>query len=160
VKEFKIRHPKFKINTMNWGNKLLLVFAIFGAGMSYLVYRCMHVPVSLVSKEYYQEEVAYQQVIDSRGKADALSGKVQLTQDNQAISLALPADMKHRVITGNVVLYCPSNVRYDRSFTLHTDTATTRLLSKKALVPGNYIVKVSWQASGVSYYNEQPLAIQ
>jgi len=145
---------------MNWGNKLLLVFAIFGGGMSYLVYRCMHVPVSLVSKEYYQEEVAYQQVIDSREKADALSGKVTLTQDNQAISLALPADMKQRAITGNMVLYCPSNGRYDRSFALQTDTAAMQSFSKKALVPGNYIVKISWQAAGVNYYHEQPFAIQ
>jgi hypothetical protein len=68
--------------------------------------------------------------------------------------------MKHRSVTGNVVLYCPSNIRYDREFALQTDTAATQSFSKKALIPGNYIVKVSWQAAGVNYYHEQPLTIQ
>ncbi|WP_167290522.1 FixH family protein [Paraflavitalea devenefica] len=144
---------------MNWGNKLILVFIGFGAMMSFMVYRCMKVPVNLVSKEYYRDEIAYQEEIDSRAKTNALSGKVILLESKEAIGLTLPAEMKYRKVEGNIVLYCPADARYDRQFVLQTDSAASQLLSKETLAPGSYVVKISWKTDGANYYSEEPLTI-
>ncbi len=144
---------------MNWGNKLILIFIAFGAMMSYLVYRCMKVPVNLVSKEYYREEIAYQEVIDSRKNTGMLSTALQLTEDKETIGLTLPAEMKHKKTAGKILLYYPANAKYDRQFSLQTDTAAFQSLSKETLIPGNYIVKISWQSDGTHYYSEQPFTI-
>jgi hypothetical protein len=144
---------------MSWGNKLLLVFIAFGSMMSFMVYRCLQVPVNLVSKEYYRDEIAYQQVIDSREKTNALEGKVNFSQDATSIAISLPAEMKHKPLNGNILLYCPANMRNDRQFNLVTDSAASQLLSKQSLVPGNYVVKISWQSGNTSYYSEEPLTI-
>jgi hypothetical protein len=144
---------------MNWGNKLILVFIAFGVMMSYLVYRCMKVPVNLVSKEYYREEIAYQEVIDSRKNASTLGSNIQLTQNKETIGLTLPAGMKHKKTAGKILLYYPANAKYDRQFTLQTDTAAFQALNKETLMPGNYVVKITWQADGTNYYSEQPFII-
>lgn len=144
---------------MNWGNKLILVFIVFGAMMSYMVYRCMKVPVNLVSKEYYREEIAYQEVIDSRKNTNMLSTTVQLTENKETIGLTLPPEMKHKKPEGNILLYYPANARYDKQFPLQTDSAAFQSLSKEALMPGNYVVKITWQAGGTNYYSEQPITI-
>ena len=49
---------------MNWGNKLLITFLVFGAGISFLVYRSMHTNFELVEKDYYKSELRYQEIID------------------------------------------------------------------------------------------------
>ena len=71
---------------MNWGNKILVVFVAFGSMISYMVYRCVKTPVNLVSEQYYKDELAYQNVIDGTKRANALSGKLELAQEDNGIS--------------------------------------------------------------------------
>jgi len=78
------------------------VFGVFGGMMSYMTYRCMHTPVDLVTKEYYKDELGYQQVIDARQKADALSEKVELRQTGQVITVVLPQEMRNAAVTGSI----------------------------------------------------------
>jgi len=49
---------------MNWGNKLVLVFIVFGAFIGYLVYQAVNTKYDLVSKDYYKDELRYQEKID------------------------------------------------------------------------------------------------
>lgn len=144
---------------MNWGNKLILVFIGFGTMMSFMVYRCMKVPVNLVSKEYYRDEIAFQEVIDSRAKTNALGSKIKLSETKNAIGLTLPDEMKQQKVEGKILLYYPANARYDRQFVLQTDSAAFQSLSKETLVPGKYVIKISWKSAGINYYSEEPFTI-
>ena len=75
---------------MNWGNKLLITFIIFGAGIFYLVYRSMHTNFELVEKDYYKSELHYQQVIDGSNRAGELNSPVKFEQREKYIFLQLP----------------------------------------------------------------------
>ena len=141
---------------MNWGNKLILVFLVFGAGISYMVYRCMQTPVDLVSTRYYSDELAYQRVIDGTRRANALSGKVQLTQAGAGIRLRLPAEMKGKPVRGSVQFYCPNDATRDRDILLRPDAGGVQDIPAGELAPGRYVVKVSWESGGADYFNEQP----
>lgn len=145
---------------MNWGNKLLLVFAAFGGMISYLVYRCMQTPVDLVNKEYYRDELVYQQVIDGSQKANALSGKLKLQQEAGRISLQLPEEMKNTGIKGTIFFYCPSDAAKDRHLLLQTDSAARQEIGGGELQPGHYTLKVQWESKGVHYFTEQPFIRQ
>jgi hypothetical protein len=149
---------------MNWGNKLLLVFAAFGGMISYMVYRCMQTPVDLVNKEYYRDELVYQEVIDGSKKANALSGKLKLRQEAGIISLQLPEEMKNTGtgLKGNIFFYCPSDVTKDRHIILQPDSAARQEITTgdKALLPGHYTVKVQWENKGIRYFTEQPFLVQ
>ena len=145
---------------MNWGNKLIVVFIIFGGMISYMVYRCMQTPVNLVSEQYYKDELAYQQVIDGTRQANALSGKVQLAMVDGAIRIDMPSEMRGRAVRGTIFFYCPSDISRDRRFPLQTDIAGGQALGKGWVPGGHYTVKISWQTGGVNYFMEQPLVIQ
>jgi hypothetical protein len=140
---------------MNWGNKLLLVFVVFGSGISYMVYRCMRTPVDLVSAEYYKDELAYQHVIDGTRQADALSGKVQLVSMGGRIRLLLPAEMRDKPVTGTIQFYCPYDETRDRNIPLHADAEGVQDIPPGQVTPGNYTVKVSWETGSTGYYHEQ-----
>ncbi|HLZ89362.1 MAG TPA: FixH family protein [Puia sp.] len=144
---------------MNWGNKLLLVFVVFGGGISYMVFRCMQTPVDLVSKDYYRDELSYQQVIDGASKANALSEDIRIGNTPTGIRLELPAEMKHRSVTGSIRFYCAADAGRDREITLDPDGEGGQDIPRSALIPGRYTVSISWRSAGVGYFSQQPYVI-
>lgn len=145
---------------MNWGNKLMLVFVAFGGFMSFMVYRCMQAPVNLVAKEYYRDELAYQQVINGKAAANGLAGKVNVLQQGDSVLVQLPAAMQARSVNGSVLFYCAADSRRDRRFDLAINNDALWSLSKDSLLPGRYVVKVSWEAGAKHYYAEEPFTFQ
>jgi hypothetical protein len=151
---------KLKLLHMNWGNKLILVFIVFGGMISYMVYRCMQTPVNLVSEQYYKDELAYQQVIDGTKQANALSGKVGLAMVPAGIRVDLPQEMRGKPVKGMIFFYCPSDVASDRRIPLGMGTTGEQEIVKGMVPIGHYTVKVSWETGGVHYFMEQPFVIQ
>jgi hypothetical protein len=144
---------------MNWGNKLLLTFLVFGAGMTFLVYRSLKTNYELVEPDYYKTELAYQQVIDASNRANGLSSPVVLQQTEQGILLRLPEEMKNTMITGNILFYCAYDETRDKKLALTPAVDGTQLFSKEMLPAGSYTVKISWKQSEKSYYAEKILTI-
>lgn len=143
---------------MNWGHKIIVVYAVFVAGMLFLAFKSSRQNTDLVSEDYYAKELVYQQKIDEVKRTTALSAPVQITLVNKEVSIQFPKDFATKKITGEVSLYCPSDEKKDRTqpFTV-TDAAVNMVL------PGNYhglhYVKLSWTAEGITYYYEQKIFI-
>ena len=144
---------------MNFGNKLLLVFAAFAGLLSYMTYRCFAVPVDLVSTEYYKDEISYQEIIDGTKNANALNGKTVVLESNGTVTIQLPAEMKGHLVKGTILFYSPSQIENDRHVTLTTDNDAKQLIDAKTLKKGNYTVKIDWKESANHYYAERPLTI-
>lgn len=145
---------------MNWGNKLLVVFIAFAGLMSYLVYRCTQVPVNLVTKEYYRDELKYQDVIDGTQKANRLSTRVSLVQDEKHIVIRFPPEMKRSPVSGTIIFYCAADAGKDRAVQLQLDSSAKQQLDIRTFIPGNYIVKLKWQSDRNDYYSEQPFLVR
>jgi hypothetical protein len=133
---------------MNWGNKLLLTFIVFGAGMTYMVYRSLSTNYELVEKDYYNQELRYQQVIDGTNLANQLSSSVKIEQTDSGISLELPTEMKNKEISGEILFYCAYDQKKDKKFPLQPDMDGVQLFESSAISPGNYIVKINWNDEG------------
>ena len=140
--------------TISWGNKLLIVFVVFAANIGYMVYRCTQTNVDLVTKEYYKDELAYQNVIDGTQKANALSTAVTIQKKEKEIVVQFPAEMKNQALTGTVYFYCASNQRNDRTIPLNG--TLQQAINANLFSRGNYIVKVNWRAGNTQYYHELP----
>lgn len=144
---------------MNWGNRLLLVFIVFGLGMSYLAYRAMNTDFELVESDYYKQELGYQQVIDGTAKANKLSSAIQLVQSGDGIVLQLPAEMNNKKIEGDIWFYCAYDSKKDRKLSIETDTNGKQLLKESVVEPGNYTVKINWKDDQNKYYTEKFLTV-
>ncbi len=137
----------------------MIVFIGFAGMMSYMVYRCTQTPVDLVAKEYYRDELAYQDIIDGTKKANALSARISVTQDSGRITIQFPPEMQHRSIKGNILFYCTADAKKDRTMELRLDEAGKQQLDARTFFPGNYVVKIKWESSRDHYYTEQPFII-
>lgn len=145
---------------MNWGNKLLITFIVFAGMMSTLVYKALHTDFELVEKEYYKSELKFQEVIDGTNRANALNGGIKLSQQNDVVSLQLPAEMKGATIQGNIWFYCSYNARQDKKFVMKVNSDAIQEFPAGAVRPGNYLVKVSWEKDGLNYYTEKGVQVQ
>jgi hypothetical protein len=144
---------------MNWGNRLLVTFIVFGTGIFYLVYRSMNTNFELVEKEYYKSELRYQDVIDGSNRANALSTTVKLEQTSDGLILQLPDEMKDQVISGTVLFYCAYDASQDRKFVIKINAGGSQQFEKGQINPGSYTVKIDWNTNGKNYYTEKTITI-
>lgn len=140
---------------MSWGNRILLVIIVFVVLMGYLVYNSVNTRYELVSNEYYKDELNFQQVIDGSKKAQELSSPASLTNSTDLVTLQLPAEMKGLNVKGDLHFYCPTDQTKDVRFPLSIDTSAKQVIGLDKILPGNYQVKISWEANGIFYYAEQ-----
>jgi hypothetical protein len=146
--------------TLNCGHKITLAFTVFVLLMGTLVYKSLKTDFQLVTKDYYKDELAYQQVIDGSNRANRLSSKVQVAQLNNELIVQLPAEMNGKTITGNIWLYCSSDDTKDRRLELSVDKTGKQVIDGKQILPANYLFKITWKADELNYYNEQQLELK
>lgn len=139
---------------ISWGNRILAVILVFIAGMGYLVYRSINTNYDLVSQEYYKDELEYQKVIDGTNRAGTLGNPASLSQTDSGILLRLPQEMQGKTVSGTVYFYCATDVKKDRKLALNVNAAAEQLIPAEKLAPGNYTVKISWEAGNLNYYSE------
>lgn len=143
---------------MNWGNKLILVFVAFAALIATLVYKAVNTKFDLVSKDYYTDELRYQDKIDGIKNANAISA-VTIQQNADALEISLPAEMKGKTVSGELWLYCPTDAGKDRRIKIDANTAAIFRIPKNQLVKGNFMARLNWEAEKAKYYTEKALNI-
>lgn len=140
-------------NNMNPGKWIVVVFILFAAFIGTLVTVCMREDISLVAKDYYTQELAYQDQISRMNNAASLAEKPQVTVTLDFIRVTF--DSLSFIERGKLDLFCPSDAKMDRSFeiTVSDDQAFTYPLS--GLKSGMYRVKLLWSMDGKDYYQEE-----
>lgn len=143
---------------MSWGNKLVIVFIVFAGLMATLVYKATNTKYELVSKEYYKDELRFQDKIDGVNNASKLSS-VSVSQDAEQLVLNLPKEVKGLSSKGEIWLYCSTDEKKDKKIPLQVDDSGRQYIMKNTLAKGNYQLKLNWNANGTAYYTEQNLTI-
>ena len=77
---------------MNWGHKILIVYAVFVGGMLFLAFKSSKQNVDLVTEDYYAKELQYQQKIDELKRTASLSAPVNFEVVNHALTIRFPKD--------------------------------------------------------------------
>jgi len=144
---------------MTWGNKLLVAFLFFGALIGTLVYKCMSQNFELVSKDYYKDELRYQDKIDGTNNANKLSN-VQLAQTDREVSIRLPKELDGLAVNGEAWFYCATNSLNDRKIPVQVNEEGLMKVEKSKLAKAHYQVKLNWQNGDEKFYNEQNFEVR
>lgn len=145
--------------TLNWGHKLTIVFIAFAAFIFFLVYKTTQSHFDLVSKDYYKDELAYQQVIDGTNLANKLSSSIQVQQQKDQISIQFPQEMKQKKAEGTIFFYCSADSKKDKKINIQLSEEAVQVIPAKEILPGKYVLKINWTTENQNYYNEQPVTV-
>lgn len=144
---------------MNWGARIAILYMSFVALIVTLVYRSMHEKFDLVTKDYYGEEIRYQEVIDAGKNQAALSAPVHFTQNGKEMTLIFPKEFQGKQMKGTVQFYSAVNAQWDKTFEVNIDDAKAAV-SIADMRPARYTVKLKWDEHNKLYYQETTLKIQ
>ncbi|MEP7237532.1 MAG: FixH family protein [Ferruginibacter sp.] len=141
---------------MNWGTKILIVYAVFISGILLMVFKSSTQKTDLVTTDYYAKELKYQDKIEEMNRVSALSAPVEYLVKDNSLIINFPKDFAGKKLAGEAVLYCPSDEDKDvkKNFSLQDEPL-------QILIPatGNrvYELHLSWQGGGVNYYFEKKI---
>lgn len=144
---------------MNWGYKIIFVYAIFVAGIVFMVVKSSFQNVDLVRPDYYEAELKYQETIDATQRANALSTKLKLTINDDTLKFVFPQEIRNTVAVANIWLYCIADVKKDVNKVFSVVDANLNM-PLPAINKGLHDVKVSWEWNGQTYFSEQKIFIQ
>jgi hypothetical protein len=115
----------------------------------------------LVTADYYEKEIRYQQHLDTLNRSQAVAMQAVVTYEpaTNQIVITLPAATATGV-TGKIKLYRPSDARLDRESPLALDAAGTQRLDATKLQPGLWKVRVQWTAAGQEYFVDQSVIVK
>ena len=147
-----------KLFIMNWGYKILLVYIIFITGIMFLVFKSSSQKMDLVTTDYYAKELKYQQKIDAMKNVHQLSDTVKYEMNEGKLTIVFPKDFAGKKITGDVLLYCPSDEDKDVTQNFSVQDLSV-IIPVHVYNKGLYELQLSWQANETSYYFEKKLVI-
>jgi hypothetical protein len=140
---------------MNWGKWIIVSFVFFTLFIGTLVTVCMRQDMSLVSPDYYKQELAYQQQINRKQHGNALSIKPTIVASQGKLLVTYP-DFG-RVTSGELKLFRPSDERLDQTFQIQTGTESTQTFNINQPQRGTYKASLSWSVGEMEYFIEETL---
>jgi hypothetical protein len=138
----------------SWGHKILFVYLAFVVGILFLVFKANNEKFDLVTPNYYEAELKFQNVINDRQHVAELSSPPKIVHSVNSIGIQLPEEFFNKQVKGQVYLYRPSDATKDLNLDFSTNKGFVEITLKENLA-GAYAVKLSWEADGKRYYNEQ-----
>lgn len=144
---------------MNWGHKILIVIILFMVSMLTMVYIASQQTNDMMDKNYYEQELKYQSLIDAAGNLNAIS-KERLIQPNaEGIpTLHIPSPLIKGLEQGQLEFLSNANKNKDLVLPFVTDSLGIFVLPTSRLSGGgSYKVRIRWQTGGKNYYREEEL---
>lgn len=141
---------------MNWGWNIVFAFTGFVAFIVYLAIRSFQTNIDLVTEDYYQQELQYQQQIEKMANTKHLAVNLTIAQKDQQLIIQFPEAMTEE-ISGTISLFRPSDARFDLTEAIAINTGQQHRLNVDQLPKGHYKVKVDWKTGAEAYYSEKPI---
>lgn len=145
-----------------WPYAIILVFVLFASYIGYMVQQAMRTTVDLVSPDYYQQELRYQQRMESVARTQALPAPVAVRYERSAqrLTLQLPAALAGQAVQGQLHFFRPSDQKLDFTLPFQPagDSARQELRTGR-LAAGHWRLRVDFTAAGQQYFIEKELSI-
>jgi hypothetical protein len=143
-----------------WAIGIVGVFVLFVLGILALVLMAMSREVDLVTDQYYDRELRYQDRIQAMERASKPENAIEVQEKMDSLVLVYPPAPTGRKVTGNCMLYRPDNPRLDRVVPMTPNEIGRQVVPTAGLMPGLWRVKMEWKVGGVEYYQEKMVVMR
>ncbi len=125
-----------------------------------MVFMAYQHDVPLVSDDYYEKELKFQDDIDELKNAQALKNpiSVEYNVNQKLVTINFPRENTGR-ITGNIQFMRPSDPKQDSNFEINLNDRHAQEISTVAMSKGLWKFKILWENGGKKYLEEQDLIL-
>lgn len=141
---------------MDWGKGILLsIIGFVMLIMTMVVISVRMDGIELVTENYYEAEINYQERIDQESSALRLDRTViSYSTTGKNLELDLPTGT-----TGKLQLFRPSDSKLDREILVDVTGLGSTSVALDDLKPGYWKIQLSWTEKGKNYYEEKKITI-
>jgi hypothetical protein len=142
-----------------WPYGIVIAFVVFCSFMIAFAIYSTRDKTELVASDYYQQEIAYQQVINGKKRLTSLGSKPILHVNDSGLQLELPAQLA-AADSGQLRFYRPSDQSADIRFTWQTLAENDWKIDRALLISGPYQWVLQAYKGGDLYFHEQRIHIE
>jgi hypothetical protein len=143
----------------SWGTGIVIgivIFVVISVSMTIIF---MMQDVNLVSDNYYEKSLVYQEEIDKQSRTKTLNEQVKINFNGQAVNVLFPTEYSVKKISGEIFFYRPSNPKLDFVLPIQVINGN-QIIPVTRLEKGFWRIKLNWVMDGNGYYNERAITIE
>jgi len=141
---------------MDWGKGIVLTIIGFVALIMTMVVISVRMDgIELVTENYYEEEIKYQDRIDESNSAMELDREViSYNSQSKIIELDLPNGT-----VGSLQLFRPSDSSLDQKIKIEVTHSGKMEVPLQELKTGYWKIQLNWSENGADHYQEKKITI-
>jgi hypothetical protein len=146
---------------INWGTGIVIAFALF---MTFILYFVFEVQSNskydndLVVEEYYKHDSHFQEEMARIQNAHDLQHKPSVKFGEEGVSVTFPVNFDSKKVKGNILLYRPSNKKFDFDTPIALNNSAL-LIPHNKLIKGRWDVNMEWQYEGKKYLTKEVIYV-
>lgn len=143
----------------NFGTGIFLFMALFIIAMVSFVIFAHRQDVNLVHRDYYEKGVDHTAQMNRDRRSAIFKEQIHVTDDGLNVRITFQPDLAAHMQNGQVLFFRPSDHNKDIAYPVRLN-GDTCLIEKKELVPGRYVVKITWQTGQEDFEVDKQLIIK
>ena len=142
----------------NWGTGILIFLILFLSACAVFIVFAMRQDVNLVHDDYYEKGVDYTNQMEVEARSIEYFDSIQTFEENGSFLVQFESNLALSIDSGNLLMFRPSSSSLDLNMPFNL-SGNTLYISREDLVPGRYILKLSWFSGGLEYQVDKTISI-
>ncbi len=143
----------------NWGKGILVFISGFVLLKVILVFIAVGQKVDMVTDNYYEKDLKYQEEITRQQNVLELDDKVSITFSNNNLTIILPGFETAREFNGSINFYRPSDSDLDRQSALSVDETGKQTFDLTSFQKGVWKIQLKWNYDKKEFSYQQMIYI-
>ncbi len=143
----------------NWGFGIVISILIFMTVTVIMVTLSMKQNTDLVTDNYYEKTLKYQDQIDIEKRSAKFVKEMQVSNENNSVNIIFPEIFRSVPVKGELYFYRPSDAKNDFTIPLQIDKKGNQVIPSAKMERGLWKIKVDWVMAKENYYCEKSLLI-
>jgi hypothetical protein len=144
---------------LSWGYRVAILYLGFVALIALLVVSSMRQKVDLVSDDYYEQELKYEDRIEQIKRSGSLEAQVLVSQDQENLIIEFPETTANKELKGSITVFRPSNRDLDKIIEIKYKKHREHLIPLSSLKKGMYRIQIEYKIDDEGYYFEKQVII-
>jgi hypothetical protein len=145
-----------------WGHASVAIPVIIVVVFTSVLIRSMadDKKTELVTTDYYAKEIKFQEQIDKTKNALVLETELSWVGVGDNLELGLIGKFNPEDVTGELVVYRPSNASLDFTMDISLDSSGIMRVPRDKFKKGKYQIQLSWKVNDLDCYLNKNVFIQ
>ncbi len=151
---------EIKKSKMNWGKGILISIILFFVINIVVIVFAFNEKVDLVTKNYYEKEIKYQEEIDKQNNSSILEQNIDVNYNHREVIIKFPMNFKMNLIKGIIHFYRPSDSQNDFLVDLKLDSLGFQRINTSGIKPGLWKIIFNWKYRDKEFLESRELFIE